>query len=54
MKNTERNRLEPRIDFVSKYAMANATTLITMVVTIVMSVENPSACRNSLSLMARA
>ena len=52
MKNTERNRLDPRIDLVSRYAMANATTLMTIVVTIVNSVENSSECRNVLSCNA--
>ena len=35
MKNTERNSVEPLMALVSMYAMANATTLITTVVTIV-------------------
>ena len=33
--------------------MKNATTLITIVVTIVSNVEKPNACRNSLSCSAR-
>ena len=53
MKNTERKMFDPLIALVSMYAMENATTLITIVVTIVSNVEKPSACRNSLSCSAR-
>ena len=52
MKNTERKMLEPLMALVSMYAMANATTLITIVVMMVSAVEKPSACRNSLSTKA--
>ena len=52
MKNTERKMLEPLMALVSMYAMANATTLITIVVMMVSAVEKPSACRNSLSAKA--
>ena len=39
MKNTERRMLEPMMALVSMYAMANATTLITIVVMMVSAVE---------------
>ncbi len=51
MKNTERNSVEPLMALVSMYAMANATTLITTVVTIVNRIVYTSACRNSGSVI---
>ena len=52
MKNTERKILVPANRLVSMYAIANAATLITMVVTIVNSTVYTSAFQNSLSCTA--
>ena len=49
MKNTDLKTLVPLKALVSMYAMANATTLMMMVVTMVNAVVYPIACQNSLS-----